>query len=142
MLKVGESSRENSGKGDPSILYLTPVDFVQVGRNNGLPGCLSDIFWNGQRIGFWSFQEKQGDCQGCVRLYSSSNYLTFFDGNGYSYINNQPSNMQSKQISFSFDVNTLDENALLILIPQSKEITTVSDCKGRKAEKPYIFFYN
>lgn len=59
-------------------------------------------------------------------LYSSSNYLTFFDGSGYSYITNHPGDMQAKQISFSFDIDTLDENALLILIPQAKEIANVS----------------
>lgn len=66
-LKVGSVIKEEKGTGDPSFLYLTPNDVVEVGKESGLPGCLSDIYWNGQRIGFWNFKEKQGDCQGCVR---------------------------------------------------------------------------
>lgn len=66
-LTVGKVAKEERGIGDPSLLYLTSDDIVEIGKENGLPGCLSDIYWNGQRIGFWNFKEKQGDCQGCVR---------------------------------------------------------------------------
>lgn len=67
LFKVGKTVKEDKGNGDPSFLYFTPEDIVEVGKENGLPGCLSDIHWNGQRIGFWNFKEKIGDCQGCVR---------------------------------------------------------------------------
>lgn len=69
-LKVGNVIKEEKGSGDPSFLYLTTRDIVEVGKEYGLPGCLSDIYWNGQRIGFWNFKEKLGDCEGCVRYVS------------------------------------------------------------------------
>lgn len=53
---------------------------------------------------------------------------------------NQPSDMNSKRISFSFDINTLDENALLILIPQPKEIADVSTARLKKMHRINFYF--
>lgn len=68
-LTVGNVSKvdDKPQEGSFSIFYTAPHQFVEIGKDNGLPGCLSDVIWNEQKIGFWNFYEKKGYCTGCVR---------------------------------------------------------------------------
>lgn len=68
-LTVGDQSTVYDKPQDDrfSVFYSAPRQFAEIGKDNGLPGCLSDVIWNEQRIGFWNFYEKKGQCTGCVR---------------------------------------------------------------------------
>lgn len=67
-LKMGEVTKTFYESGDESpIFHITRKNHVVVGKASGIPGCIKEIFFNGQRIGFWNFRETQGECSGCIR---------------------------------------------------------------------------
>ncbi|GJQ67201.1 hypothetical protein Trydic_g8109 [Trypoxylus dichotomus] len=117
----GESKNVHLKHGNTRF-NINPTNLIYVGTGSdvrGLPGCIHDITFNGNKIGLWKF-EQTGQCEGCSRSITGSDSTPVyrFNGEGFSMIK------EGKDLApYKFDVNfwftTFDENALLFLAPHT-----------------------
>lgn len=95
---------------------------------NGLSVIVHQLFIDHVQVGLWHFTSTEGTCDGAMLgATETSDSTRHFNGQGYSVVRSLSSRAQPKKIfSVQISFKTLDENALLFLTVDEKN---VSFCK-------------
>lgn len=109
--------------------------------NAGLNVILDNIQIDGSYLGIWNFESSEGNCKGAMKvvpeIYSSSSSVRYFNGFGYAVVKKlRPRPYRRNLFALQMSFKTLDENALLFLTIDEKNVGT--KFKRRNSE-PYSY---
>ena len=93
---------------------------------NGLSVIVHQLFIDHLQVGLWHFASTEGKCEGAMLgATETSDSSRHFNGKGYSVVRSLSSRAYPKKIfSLQITFRTLDENALLFLTVDEKNVRT------------------
>lgn len=93
---------------------------------NGLSVIVHQLFIDHLQVGLWHFSSTEGKCEGAMLgATETSDSSRHFNGQGYSVVRSLSSRAYPKKIfSLQITFRTLDENALLFLTVDEKNVRT------------------
>lgn len=93
----------------------------------GLNVVVSNVLIDDKQIGLWNFMHNEGECDGAMygaRDITTTNNIRHFNGQGYSVVKKERSKPYKKNFfSLQMSFKTLDENALLFLAVDEKNVS-------------------
>ena len=117
-LAIDHTSRVYLG-GVPDSLRPTELKSV-----NGLSVIVHQLYIDNLQVGLWHFTSSEGKCEGAMLgATESSDSSRHFNGQGYSVVRSLSSRAHPKKtFSLQITFRTLDENALLFLTVDEKNV--------------------
>lgn len=101
-----------------------------LAQEPGLNAVLSNVYIDDKRIGLWNFMHSEGECDGATlgaREPTGIDNARHFNGQGYSVVRKQRSKPYKKNFfALQLTFRTLDENALLFLAIDEKNVSILS----------------
>lgn len=96
----------------------------ELKAKNGLSVTVHQLFIDHLQVGLWHFSSSEGTCQGAmIGATETSDSSRHFSGQGYSVVRSVSSRAYPKKIfSLQITFKTLDENALLFLTVDEKNV--------------------
>lgn len=120
---------------------LRPKEIISA---NGLSVIIHQIFIDYVQVGLWHFSTSDGKCDGAMigaTESSDSSNSRHFGGYGYSVVHSISSRPYPKKIfSLQMTFKTLDENALLFLTVDEKNVNMIYNSLVR-LRKLFIYFF-
>jgi laminin, alpha 1/2 len=134
ILTIEQSSRIYLG-GPPE--NIKPKD---LSTQHGLSVNVHQLFVDYSQVGLWHFTSSQGQCDGAMLGASeTSDSSRHFNGQGYSVVKSSSSRAIPKKIfSLQITFKTLDENALLFLAVDEKNVSQIFI----KISKTFLIYYS
>lgn len=119
ILTIEQSNRIYLG-GPPEIMKSK-----ELSTPNGLSVNVHQLFVDHSQVGLWHFTSTHGQCDGAMLGASeTSDSSRHFNGQGYSVVKSSSSRAAPKKIfSLQITFKTLDENALLFLAVDEKNVS-------------------
>lgn len=101
---------------------------LELKSKNGLSVTVHQLFIDQLQVGLWHFSSSEGKCEGAmIGATETSDSSRHFSGQGYSVVRSVSSRAYPKKIfSLQITFKTLDENALLFLTVDEKNVRNPS----------------